>query len=717
MKKVVFLANFVLALLEVMSMPTDDFNRNVRHNNVDMCQGLHLTQTETEDFLKSRKEKELRNKQDIQLSQQINEMFNSQQPQDPIDEDDNLIYESQYLTADEEINRYWNELNGITSFSFVNSKNRSRSKIFDKRKTNGQGIRNVQLVGKCTQSEIDREGDPLYSSDDEDFDAFLKSLSQTHNDSHSSSPPKSSKNQSKIFTEQNRTKEEKGQRYVQYYGKNQKSVAEINPFKVTKDCQQNEQILDKKGSSNGIKAQNRKLRRNTMFINQSIDKSITSEDQNVVSKSLFNTPSQVHRQKRKRIALSSSEKTSNQSEVIHERPKTKAVQTRERNIINKWLNKIRTNSEKEIIEELKQMKDFRRKKKINVKDENGSTPLITAVEMGKSELVEYLLESGAEVNAKDNNEKTALFYALQSNNENLAKVLINNGSGIEILNQNNIFERFDPMICGRLIVYGTKINNEVIDLKNLVLSGQSYKTELDNLVKIVNIKNFKLMDDLFIELIERGNLEIVEQLINAGINVNAEDTVQEKALIVALENGYTEIAKLLIKNHADINARSADGNTALMIALEKGYADIVGLLIRKKQDINAQNENGDTSLIIAVNKAKGERDIENIEKLIKKRKADINIQNKDGHTALIRAVIKGGIDVIKLLLKNGSDINIRNKNGKSELLKALNTRNNKAKIIELLVDNCSEVSNFQELKDYLSKPIVSQEERIQSSLH
>lgn len=709
MKKVVFLANFALVFLEVMSTSADNF-KNARHDDINICRGLCLTQAEAEGFRKSQEERKLRNRRDIRLSQQIDEMFNSRQPQNPTDEGDTPIHESQYLTADEEITKYWKGLHGNTSPFFKNDQNKNQSKIFTKRKINKWNTGCIQQVDESQQSERDRENDPLYISDNEDFDAFLKSLSQTGDNFCSSFLSKNPLNQPKVFIEQNSIEDEGEQKYVQYYGKNQKSVTEINPFKVEKVCQSNERVS---GCDSRGKTKNRKLHQNTIFRNQSIDESITFGDLDCVSENLFNAL--LHPQtKRRRIFVSFSEEANNQSSVVYKKPKTKVAQTRERNNIDKWINKIRTNSEKEIIEELKQMKDSSRKKKINVKDEKGNTPLITAVEMEKRELAKYLLKSGAEVNEKDSNRRTALFYALQSNDKNLAKILINNGASMDILKQNNIFERFEPMICSELIVYGTEINNEVIDLKNLVLSGRAYKTQLDNLAKTVNIKSFKLMDDLFIEVIKQGNLEIVKQLIKAGINVNAEDTFQEKALIVALENGYTEIAKLLIKNYADINACSVNGNTALMIALKSEYPDIVSLLLGRRQNINAQNENGDTSLIIAVNQAKDKKDLKNISKLIK-RKADINIQNKNGHTALIRAVLKGSVDIIKLLLENGADINIRNKNGKSELLNVLKASKNKGRVMEILVNNCEEARNYKELMDYLSKPVISEEKELRSS--
>ena len=125
-------------------------------------------------------------------------------------------------------------------------------------------------------------------------------------------------------------------------------------------------------------------------------------------------------------------------------------------------------------------------------------------------------------------------------------------------------------------------------------------------------------------------MEIVELLVEVyEANVNAVNKDGNPALILAMEKGYVEIVKLLLEAGANANARDKDGNYALILAMEEGYVGIVKLLLEAGANTNARDEYGWTALMNAARDGHVE-----IVKLLLEAGADVNATDKYGDTVL-----------------------------------------------------------------------------------
>ena len=153
---------------------------------------------------------------------------------------------------------------------------------------------------------------------------------------------------------------------------------------------------------------------------------------------------------------------------------------------------------------------------------HGNTPLHYAVEIGNLEIVEYLLDSGAEVDIKNNHLNTPLHLAASRGLIQISKLLIAKGADINAQNKD-----------GRTPLHHSIGKNREL-LKFLLDSGAD-----------VNIKTYKIYS-------ERTPLHVA---INSSI--------EEKL----------ETIKLLLDYKADVNIQDSHGNTVLHSMISAGYDD------------------------------------------------------------------------------------------------------------------------------------------------
>ncbi|XP_061560470.1 kinase D-interacting substrate of 220 kDa B isoform X1 [Phycodurus eques] len=196
---------------------------------------------------------------------------------------------------------------------------------------------------------------------------------------------------------------------------------------------------------------------------------------------------------------------------------------------------------------------------------------------------------------------------------------------------------------------------------------------------------------------EQGSLDIVQELIRRGANVNLDDVDCWSALISAAKEGHVEVVKELLENSAYIEHRDVGGWTALMWASYKGrvevtkvllehganpnttgqqysvypiiwasgrgHADVVKLLLDSGAKVNCSDKYGTTSLIWASRKGHFECVMHLLEN-----GADVDQDGANSMTALIVAVKGGFTDVVKELLKRNPNVNMTDKDGNTALM-------------------------------------------------
>uniref|UniRef100_A0A672NVD6 Kinase D-interacting substrate of 220 kDa n=1 Tax=Sinocyclocheilus grahami TaxID=75366 RepID=A0A672NVD6_SINGR len=166
---------------------------------------------------------------------------------------------------------------------------------------------------------------------------------------------------------------------------------------------------------------------------------------------------------------------------------------------------------------------------------------------------------------------------------------------------------------------------------------------------------------------EQGSLEIVQELIRRGANVNLDDVDCWSALISAAKEGHVEVVKELLENSAYIEHRDMGGWTALTWASYKGRVEVATVLL----EVGANpNTTGQQYSVYPIIWAAGRGHAE-IVKLLLEHGAKVNCSDKYGTTPLIWAARKGHYDCVMHLLENGADVDQEGANSMTALIVAV----------------------------------------------
>ena len=262
-------------------------------------------------------------------------------------------------------------------------------------------------------------------------------------------------------------------------------------------------------------------------------------------------------------------------------------------------------------------------------DHDAVTALILATTRGHSEVVEFLLEMGANIESRSKKEDTPLMRAITHNRYDVAEMLLSKGANPEAVNIYGDSALFRA-ICKR--------STELIDL--LLDSGAS---------RSFRMKGFSPMTIAA----KHGSTEMVQHLIDRGFDINAKDSCGCTPIHGAITSLNPEVVRLLIVAGAHVGVVDESmGRTALSLAVCEGSLDIVKLLIECGVNVNSADDNGETPLICASYCD----DTELVDYLLDEG-ADITCTCHDGCTALHAAAQGGCIDIVKVLLSRGADIN------------------------------------------------------------
>ncbi len=262
---------------------------------------------------------------------------------------------------------------------------------------------------------------------------------------------------------------------------------------------------------------------------------------------------------------------------------------------------------------------------VNARDAGGMTPLMWAAVRGHLDMVQLLVEKGAQVNAKDTFiGNTPLHDAAQERKED--KGATEHAGGLKIVTYITT-NRDRPQIVRYLLAHGAEVN----------ATNKHGETPLHKAVK-------------------SGRKATVEVLLNNGAALELQAGYKANTpLMTASEEGELEIVKLLLDKGAKVNARGKYQESALMQAAFALHPDIVALLLARGAEADARSQWGMTALLLA---AQGKPDVvvQKVTLLLLDAGANVNVADNKGETALMKAKQHGNVKTVDLLMQRGAKL-------------------------------------------------------------
>ena len=226
--------------------------------------------------------------------------------------------------------------------------------------------------------------------------------------------------------------------------------------------------------------------------------------------------------------------------------------------------------------------------------QSGSTMLATAALMGHTEIVELLLEHGADVNTKSRDGGTALHAAAFLGRIETVKFLLEKGADANL--RSNI---------GGTAMDGAKLDWEftkaIIGMLQIEVNEAEVKAGRTKVIELLSEqpKNASPSHNLW-KAAATGDLSAIKDALGDSADLNALDSQSGiTPLGWAALNGQAEAAKLLIEKGADVNARNRDGTTSLHSAAFLGRIGTVKLLLENGADTTLRSNDGSTPTDVA----------------------------------------------------------------------------------------------------------------------
>ena len=296
----------------------------------------------------------------------------------------------------------------------------------------------------------------------------------------------------------------------------------------------------------------------------------------------------------------------------------------------------------------------------NVQTSSRETALILASRKGHLEVLERLLPLIKDVNQVDVQSKTALHYAAENGTLEIVEALLSAGANPDVtggegappimLAVNSVnYDVVEHLINAKCDVNSSFKNSSC----DTALHWAAFRGHNEGVALLLasgaTPDSFNSSGETpLMKACKKNRHQVVRLILPHQLNISGYGGMLKKtALHFAAENGAMECVKMLLDSGVDPDKQQDGENTPLILAARNNQPDVVRLLIDANCNVNITNKNRETALNFA-----SERDFNDIVELLVAAGSDCNIRSLAGFTPVSLACFHGHQYVLKELLSS-----------------------------------------------------------------
>ena len=292
---------------------------------------------------------------------------------------------------------------------------------------------------------------------------------------------------------------------------------------------------------------------------------------------------------------------------------------------------------------------------VNATNKKTRTALVVACMFNNEGAIKVLLDAGADPNIADVDGYTCLHDAVTGHYSiEVLQAIIDRGANVNATNK----------------------RNETALTRAFTYKNESAINVLLNASADPNIADDTYGDTCLHKAVTRDcSIEVLQAIIDHDAILNATNKTTRTALAVACLFNNEGAIKVLLNAGADPNPADVGGYTCLHDAVTGHYSiKVLQAIIDHGANVNAANMRNETAFMLAcmINN-------ESAIKVLLNASADLNIAEVDGYTCLHYAVAKDcSKDVLQAIIDHGANVNAMNKRNETALIRAFTYKNESA---------------------------------------
>ena len=214
--------------------------------------------------------------------------------------------------------------------------------------------------------------------------------------------------------------------------------------------------------------------------------------------------------------------------------------------------------------------------------------IFLAVELGDVEAVKKHLANGVDVDVKDEHGRSPLCNAVSSRDKEIVQLLINEGADVNF--------KMDGPIGTRTLLDVVIMESGGIPLPDTFVYPEAYQFSPDSegiagMPSEAETKQY--MEKLYAEMYGTDDLKEIADLLRKHGAKTGNELLAEESILSAASVGDNKLVEKHLADGADVNEKGNKGETPLHLAATKEVAE---LLIAKGAEVNEKDLDGETPL-------------------------------------------------------------------------------------------------------------------------